>query len=248
MKTSPILFSAPLVRAILDGSKTQTRRVAKPQPPQNRDFLGSDFGVCRSVADGIKMFSQNDYPRLPKHPTDWDLVGSVGVARDAGFPMTYRSPWGGAGDRIWVRETWYCDDFTSERRVTSEPTKAQAAEWRESLYFRADGEPDFEGGDGPVPWKPSIHMPRWASRLTLEIVDVRLEQLQSITDADALAEGISRDTVIDLAAAIGREPGAARRGFQALWDGIYGGTSSVWEKNCWVWAVSFKVVPQEVTS
>lgn len=187
MKERPILFSGPMVRALLDGRKTQTRRAMKPRPPTERDFPHSLFGMCREVADGVKMYSCNDYDRLPKHPTDWHLTGSVGVARDAGFPMRYRCPYGAVGDRLWVKETW-------------RPAKALGP-WDLRVTYAADGEERLiqDGEFGERDWTmpkaaargnvSPLFMPRWASRLTLEITGVRVERLAKISREDAIAEG-----------------------------------------------------------
>lgn len=252
-KERPILFSGPMVRALLDGRKTQTRRMVKPQPPTEHDFRGASFALDRAVADGVKLYSQNDYDRLPKHPTDWSLTGSVGVARDAGFPMRYRCPYGAPGDRLWVKESWwiatkYSYGTTPEGCEIDPPPLAHRR--YDPVRFAADGDPPncanrHYGPDGlaggwfaaPDPYavwvrRPGIHMPRWASRLTLEITDVRVERLQQISEADAEAEG----------AEYGYGEGAAisqRRMFELLWESINGADS--WDANPWVWVVSFQV-------
>ena len=163
MRDIPIIFSAPMVRALLDGRKTQTRRILKPQPPSERDFPGSVFGLSPAVADGVKMYSLNDYERMPKHPTKWDLVGSVGVARDAGFPLTHNARYA-VGDRLWVRETIELRELAGNSFL--------------SPVYAADGAHVMDGVHKASNHEfvkrritPSGHMPRWASRLTL-IVEV----------------------------------------------------------------------------
>ncbi|ARS29062.1 hypothetical protein [Sphingomonas sp. KC8] len=261
MTDRPILFSAPMVRALLDGRKTQTRRIMKVQPPKNEDFPGSYFGVGRKVADGVKWHSLNDYPRLPKHPTKWDLDGSVGVARIAGFPMEYDARFA-IGDRLWVKETWQVgmsDDGpcvalrANDDRVYPEFTGRDegagpsfdyeahpAKAWRHGHWIA-----DVEARG---PWSSPLHMPRWASRLTLIVTDVRVERLQDISEADAIAEGIWRDTIPD-----GIIPGGntsfgfsgysgfptAVSAYQCLWNHING--PDAWDANPWVVAVSFRV-------
>jgi hypothetical protein len=249
VKERPILFSGPMVRALLDGRKTQTRRVMKVQPPTQEAFRGSLFGLDRAVADGGKMYSQNDYDRLPKHPTEWELTGSVGVAREAGFPRRYRCPYGAIGDRLWVKETW-------------RPSKS-AGDWDMDVRYEADGltRTVYDGEFGARDWSmpkaaargnvSPLFMPRWAARLVLEITDVRVERLKAISEADALAEGIAR---FEGERFFHWEPNPEPRhprfngvtpeaGFQFLWETINGDES--WEANPWVWAVSFRVLSDE---
>jgi hypothetical protein len=218
MSERPILFSAPMVRALLDGRKTQTRRVVKPQPPTAKDFPHSVFGLSRSIADGVKMFSLDDAEHLPKHPTDWDLCGSVGVARDAGFPRRYRCPYGAPGDVLWVRET----------------LKRAPDVWTYAADGAEVGWPARQGLAGKTPnTVVSIHMPRDACRLRLRITDVRVERLNDISEVDALAEGIPAD----LMEWDGR-PTTPVEGYASLWNHINGPGS--WDANPWVWAVSFE--------
>lgn len=243
MKERPILFSGPMVRALLDGRKTQTRRVVKPQPPTPEQFRGSDFGLDRAIADGVKLYSQNDYDRLPKHPTDWSLIGSVGVARTAGFPMRYRCPYGAPGDRLWVRESWQLHErFSDLGRVVYAASANRS--WSEAhADFPIDTIGDLKARPFQEGLRPSLHMPRWASRLTLEITDVRVERLQDISEADAMAEGASpcaNGVWFD-----GKPEFAgcdARGAYYCLWEHINGAGS--WAANPWAWAVSFRVVEQ----
>lgn len=241
-KERPILFSGPMVRALLNGRKTQTRRVMKVQPPTQEAFRGSLFGLDRAVADGVKMYSQNDYDRLPKHPTEWELTGSVGVAREAGFPRRYRCPYGAIGDRLWVKETW-------------RPSKS-AGDWDMDVRYEADGltRTVYDGEFGARDWSmpkaaargnvSPLFMPRWAARLVLEITDIRVERLQDLGEADAIAEGapqyssslkLARDRAFDASL-----KGYYREGFSELWESINGKGS--WDANPWVWAVSFRVL------
>ena len=186
MRERPILFSGPMVRALLDGRKTQTRRVVKPQPPTERDFRGATFGLDRAIADGVKMYSQNDYARLPKHPTDWSLIGSVGVARDAGFPLRYRCPYGAPGDRLWVKETHAIVPRTAYAMSDGVQQTLKPGDDHDAAVYAAGWERSKPGR-----WRPSIHMPRWASRLTLTITDVRVQRLQDISEADHMPRASS---------------------------------------------------------
>lgn len=243
----PILFSGSMVAAILAGRKTQTRRVVKPQPPTPERFRGASFALSRAVADGVKMYSQNDWERLPKHRTDWDLIGSVGVARDAGFPMRYRCPYGQPGDRLWVRET-----FQPLWEEVDEP-----GDWKTGAGFYVS----YPATDGVVEWhdedkglttrcRPSIHMPRWASRITLEVVSVRVERLQGLSEEDAKAEGVEPFEGRGWRNYLGPEPlqaivGHARAvdSFASLWDSLNGDKPGfAWADSPWVWVVEFKRV------
>lgn len=195
MKERPILFSGPMVRAILEGRKTQTRRVIKPQPY---------FTCCQ------------------KQPTK-----AVQELADAAMKKMH-SPedcsYGVAGDRLWVRESFihvpatYCYEASASIPVEAAHT-----------IYRAD---DMCGGEGTM-WKPSIFMPRWASRLTLEISDVRVQRLQEISEQDALAEGIPHGNCE------ASHRTNARR-FCALWDEINAKRGFGWGKNPWVWAITFR--------
>lgn len=198
----PILFSGSMVRAILDGTKTQTRRVISPVQPRD---------------DGLWPAGRDPVPDCP---------------------------FGAPGDRLWVRETF---GLTLEHDDNGEPTNARRVldgdgvpHW---VVYRADHPnwvwTDGDGYAGPSLWRPSIHMPRWASRLMLEVASVRVERLHDISEEDARAEGVE-PTVIDDGAVLHRYP--ARRHFQALWENINGPGS--WERNDWCWVVGFRRVEQ----
>lgn len=184
MKGRPILFSGEMVRAILDGRKTQTRRVIKPQP-----------------ADDIKPAN---FPNPKVH--GW----MSSLRHQYGSKTAHICPYGQIGDLLWVREKFSLCRFDGGE-----------------LWYWADGSPG--GGDWTKP-KPSIFMPRWASRITLEITDVRVERVQDISNDDALAEGIDRtNTSIK---------GYARQRFEQLWASINGNAS--WDANPWVWVIEFQ--------
>ena len=177
MTERPILFSAPMVRAVLDDSKTQTRRIVKPQLP-----------FCQPHPGGGWMF------------TDANLT-SEDVARYAIGAHGILCPYGQPGDRLWVRETWAllrgADSKEAYRGIPeSKPTENNTMLGMVPVpIYAADGrrsdvvEPHFET-HRPMRWKPSIHMPRWASRITLEVLGVRVERLQDISEEDILAEGV----------------------------------------------------------
>lgn len=210
MKERPILFSGPMVRAILDERKKQTRRVVK-------------------LALDEVVHSPWNHPESARW--GW-LTGKAGVAY---VDNERNCPYGQPGDRLWVRETWYCDDYRvqADSGGFQKPPFNSPEELAEVMYFRADGEPKFEGDDKPNFWCPSIHMPRWASRITLEVTDMRAQRLLDITVADAVAEGIAQNV---------QHP---KEEFRKLWDSINGKRPGCeWTANPWVWVVSFKRVPQ----
>lgn len=227
MKERPILFSAPMVRAILDGKKTQTRRVVKPQPT---------FDEHRR-----EWSWENKRGRIA-----WTGEKPLAAARLGALDLC---PHGGVGDRLWVRETWYCDhafagDYEAmhDMGVQYPPEKCHA-EWAEEMYFRADvpsgrfADAGYWGESGC--WRPSIFMPRWASRITLEITDVRVERLQDISEEDAKAEGVVpfvRDEEGDC-----WTDGKYRTAFNYLWESI-NGKRAPWSSNPWVWVISFRRV------
>lgn len=175
-KERPILFSGEMVRAILEGRKTQTRRVMKPQP----------FDLIKS------------WPANPKNGQE------------------IHCPYGNASDRLWVRET-----FAEGGMIRPGDKVSYAADWGEDARVIRR-------------WKPSIFMPRWASRITLEITNVRVERLQEITAADAKAEGVEPF--------LNRDATAWRAGFQVGWDALNAKRGHSWEKNPWVWVIEFKKV------
>lgn len=201
-KERPILFSAPMVRAILEGRKTQTRRIVKPQP------VGGDCIVSKGMEP------------------EW-LVGQLRDSENAWRDL--RCPYGKPGDRLWVRETWFND----------------AAFGAPIPVYRADGSFDeqFErhrlGQVGPFKWRPSIHMPRWASRLTLDVTGIRVERLQDITANDILAEGVV-DPEMTIIAGVGvHHPDRLRTEWIKLWDSI-NADRAPWDSNPWVWVVEFR--------
>lgn len=192
MSERPILFSGPMVRAILEGRKTQTRRVVKPQPDE----------VCcatpirpRPYETGMRLWVRETFSRHFSH----------GQHRDDGLRW---EPWGGLPSKV-------------------------SPDGREIVYYR-------EGFDrcGHGTWRPSIYMPRWASRITLEITDVRCQRLQDISCADAIAEGVrpsANSQTIDC------DTPDPRHEFRALWNSI-NAKRAPWESNPLVWAITFRRV------
>lgn len=219
----PILFSGPMVRALLDGRKTQTRRICKP------------------AIDG-------EFPARSVHPdgagTGWiawwgDPITAAESARmypgAEGFRCTYGQP----GDRLWVKE-----------KFTPLPMQAPTDGPSRWLIQYAEGcqrECDAPAGYNPMlynyeRWTSSLFMPRWASRITLEVTGVRVERLQAISEADALAEGVTDCYRITdpVSGEINRD---AVEAYADLWESINGPGS--WDANPWVWVVSFRRIAEE---
>lgn len=223
-KARPILFSGPMVRSILDGSKAQTRRPMSPQPSR------------------VEPHDELLAPGIPIHvPAGWRWKHTYAADRDDGrdeFARTvaHSGPYGRPGDRLWVRETW----ATLDARIAPGCRLAFRADTADGERVRVD-----------APWRPSIHMPRWASRLTLEVTDVRAERLEEIDTEGCIAEGV------DWAAPRWPNPkdaperdepnvstpsryggNFARDNYMRLWDHING--RGAWDANPWVWVVSFR--------
>lgn len=210
MKERGMIFNAEMVRAILDGRKTQTRRTAKPQPDED--------GLVKVINGPWVDTSERNY----------------------------RCPFGDVGDRIWVRETFQGPLFDYEQ-MEAYLEDSSRFEKPEFCQYAADGghRPEYQDADDNLRhgWRPSIHMPRWASRILLEITNVRMERLNSIHDVDAMREGIQNLTTCSHADF--GIPGVVNaqhpvRAFQLLWESIYGADN--WKANPWVWVIEFKVV------
>lgn len=210
MKERPILFSAPMVKAILEGRKTMTRRV--------------------------------------------NSIGEYDISDK-------KCPYGVVGDRLWVRETWqsfFSEEVTQNHQQGPRSFSGVPAETAKGhymfFYYRADGEAPDDPKYGKAVWRPSIFMPRWVSRITLEVTDIKVERLQDITEEDAIAEGIHLCAGID-------EEGythgyhwgpvsdaellfnSAADAYRKLWDSINGQKpGKTWNDNPWVWVIEFKEV------
>jgi hypothetical protein len=211
MKDIPILFSAPMVRAILAGTKTQTRRAVKP--------VGNDEG-----------FVLQDYGRGPVPYRSGD--GESSFYRDSkGYDIEspIACPYGKPGDRLWVRETW-CRGSDERFLYRADPRSEDLARTLDAIVRHA-----CRG------WKPSIHMPRAASRITLEVTGVRIERLQDISGTDAKAEGIVfSNSLMGWHVEDGTHFHCHNpcQSYLSLWEAI-NGPGSV-EANPWVWAIEFR--------
>lgn len=186
VREKPIIFSGPMVRAIREGRKSQTRRLLKPQPNSGPDGKMVNLGSGSwGLSDGILS-------------GEWKLA----------------SP----GDRLWVREAWAKDGDCP-------------------LQYRAG--PHVADDALGVRWRPSIHMPRWASRITLEVTEVRVQRLQDISEEDARAEGAPCCVMCEDGSFYeNKDHGSLYCGFAGLWASIHGPGS--WEANPWVAAITFK--------
>lgn len=212
----PILFNAEMVNAILDGRKSQTRRVMRRQPDDVEYFKHGKVTIDTNAENAI-LRCYNNPKGFKKCASGW-LAGA-----------TYKTPFSefNVGDRLWVRETFRL--FDSDECPHSD-FPCGCPSWGTPLYRASHDCLDGEK------WTPSIHMPRSASRILLEITNVRVERLQSISDEDAKAEGFDYSThpsAIEMGYAIG-----ARTNFRHTWEQIYG--ANAWNKNPWVWVVEFK--------
>lgn len=185
-----MIFNGEMVRAILDGRKTQTRRIIKPQPE----------GTLSGSLSGMWLSRPLNGLLLPK-------IEDIAI----------HCPFGVVGDRIWVRETW------AEAGASALDLKLYRANYPAHVPTHYENVPPAED----VRWTPSIHMPRWASRILLEITDVRVEQLNDISEEDARSEGISGSSARDV-----------KEAYAALWRSIYGSDS--WRANPWVYVIKFK--------
>ncbi|EMP1238847.1 TPA: hypothetical protein ACGPDX_002172 [Klebsiella pneumoniae] len=233
MKERGMIFNSEMVRAILDGRKTQTRRIMKVQPESNQ------LGLLL-ITDSTKHSDIGKYHWAESNATGNHVRSKL-----------FSSPFGAVGERIWVRETWATLGNEDGCYVDWEDNLCKGDERSAARIYRASCEqrpgdyglwsiPDdaywkphtkehkFEGA-----WRPSIHMPRWASRILLEITDVRVERLQSITLGD-----ICKEVGCGL-----YDFRPATYGFQVweeLWKSIYGAEN--WQANPWVWVIEFKRV------
>lgn len=230
MTDRPIIFSAPMIRAILDGRKTMTRRVIKPQPPANVTSTGRFANSSKGVLDSWSWLSGD-----PKDCDTWGFEGD--------FKARYRE-----GDRLWVREGFFAHwgpvsgkgavrivdadivqrDGSTHRATTGDPL------W---CYYKADN------AEAEPRWKPSIHMPRALSRLTLEVTGVKVERLQDISDADLQAEGIPTHVAEHTFRKVYRDDvELAKKRCEYfrddVWNNIHG--NGAWEANPWVVAITFK--------
>lgn len=237
MKELPILFSAPMVRALLEGRKTQTRRIVKEQPT--------------SVGRYCVPFSPEEAYRngflLERWPEQERMMGNFGRC------VRVHCPYGKLGDLLWVREAF-------------QPLLANGVKWSDADYATGEGYAiNYVATEGRKEFACArderitdritspIHMPRWASRITLEVTEVRVQRLQEISGADCRAEGIATcDIPPDeegprrIGYMVGPDDGKSgldvrpQDSYRKLWESINGAGS--WDANPWVWSLTFKMV------
>ncbi|SBS28990.1 hypothetical protein MSP8886_01393 [Marinomonas spartinae] len=216
MKERGILFNTDMAQAILDGRKTQTRRPVKKEIVDQIIWIGSS-GDDENEFEllGLKHDKWRDDGVI--QPAEW-LLYNTEYLEEGVIPIGQQL--GAVGDRLWVRETFCWGGYVKDH---------------EDLLYRADCDYSLEER-GDLPWTPSIHMPRWACRLVLEITNVRLERIQDITEADAKAEGTITE---EMAANSGLDwRFGDRKQFQDMWDKVY---PNSWDNNEWVWVIEFKI-------
>lgn len=262
MKEHPIIFSTDSVKAILDGRKTQTRRVIKFQPEPNHieEFKETWQGLCPYGQVGDSQFTyfkdspppndgyyetiweKGDKPQiiylrrhnLPDLPTDvpteyeWErwLWGKDEHDDPEAIGLDIRQPeliqWRRIGGRLWVRETWATDKLLDHL-----PPRVLEGAGTLPFWYLADSDQHSIIQQGK--WRPSIFMPRWASRITLEVIGVKVERVQEIRDTDVNREGIEQISIIN-----------AIPKFHKLWDSLNAKRGYSWKKNPWCWVISFK--------
>ena len=246
MTERPIIFSGEMVRAILDGRKTKTRRPITH--------------VKKILGGAVTEFQESDTPGYDFIMRDkrkcWNDLRKEDLLR--------RCPFGQVGDRLWVREAFclehqveagqpppfddgrpICWEFAGMESDPDDPDSM----WSQPHYRATDPTPElaYEDSDGEptVRWKPSIHMPRWASRITLEITDIRVERLQEITEEEAKAEGVlpcphplsKDDECLDC-----YDAGEYACAFLNLWNRLYAKQRLGVDANPWVWVLTFRRV------
>lgn len=228
MTEHSILFSGPMVRAILDGRQTMTRRVVKPQPSRSINDWTDD-------AEPGEFVIYHGYPHK--------LTESRGRNKRALgelTPIKRKCPYGNPGDRLWVRETWqdYCPMWKGQwyRHGTQEGIEKD----HRPVYKADDPSLWVRDGGSPLKWRPSMFMPRWASRINLTITAIRVERVQDISGEDTIKEGWNRD--MDLFPNMNTSD-KALAWFRQLWDSLKLKSGYGWNTNPWVWVISFEATP-----
>ncbi len=240
MKETPILFSAPMVRALLAGTKTITRRIVKHEPTP----IPSGTRIVRLRGTNSYITLHDDFGLV------WNPYSGSGTMPWPIARIGEACPYGGIGDRLWVKETFQPTWAPGRDRAPGSMKEPDG--WALSYVATAGVIEYHDPDDGLVSrCKPAIFMPRWASRITLEVVSVRVERLHEITEDDAKAEGVrpflevyssfAADQRID-GDRVDEKP--FRTSFVCLWDEI-NGDHALFSSNSWVWRVEFRRVEQQ---
>jgi hypothetical protein len=262
IKERPILFSAPMVRSILDGTKTQTRRIIKPQPPEMPVPNCHPSHKQKHAAPYLDAYCGGQ--RTEKNPRGHSGEWCWWQVDDQACPPNFKCKFGVPGDRLWVRETWAKTtnvdgqmDWPGRPHIRLKDAD-DGDEPFEAIIYRADGEWEWCDGDGfrsgKSYWRPSIYMPRAASRILLEITDIRVERLQDITEDDAVAEGLhifkEGDGNLYYSALSDDWFGDfekwhldPRDAYHALWESINGPDS--WDASPFVWVLNLRNISDD---
>jgi len=218
MKERPKIFNAEEVRALLDGRKSQFRIPVKTKFPIKENWV-----LC-TIREGDRKIEGKHFFTDPKNP---------GCADGDGRTEYFSSPFGLVGDKLWVRET-----FRLSNDFMSSPTLEKHLSKKPTVLYYANDNPKYRDQDM---WKPSIHMPRWASRITLEVTGVSVERLMDISENDALLEGVQPGFLDGGNWEETDDPNCpAIPAFKKLWDSTYSKKGFGWDKSPWVWVVEFK--------
>ena len=221
MNEYPLIVTTELIPKVLDGTKTQTRRVIKPQPDL-----------------GLPEYDRYSHIEVGKyHPTKVDKNGEQYPGDEVFGAYTedgewgWVCPYGQVGDRLWVRETWNCfyldyDGYNGAYDLGEiiKPIPKTKPDYKHCVLYRATHD------DMNEVWRPSIHIPRWASRITLDITNLRVERLQEIMPHDCILEGIAEEYGDGL---------ALRDKFETLWDTLNAKRGHPFESNPWVWVIEW---------
>lgn len=267
VKERPTLFIAPMVRAILAGTKTQTRRLAaeKLRIRPRRVIMGDVFPGEQRIAEtpavgptqtyaatlnphGAVCAVLPDGTKLGMKPGEFDFVCPYADGRTYLDEGNWRVDTA-ADQRLWVKETWqalhvsvdpetgHADDVESAPKIP----KDNAGRWWSVAYAATDPAADEHKDDRGFTWRPSIFMPRWASRITLEVTGVRVERVQDIGETDILAEGVTVDRVAEWTGTPWSDMPTLHHAWRVLWDSI-NADRAPWASNPWVWAITFRRV------
>ena len=235
MAEKGILFNTEMIRAIIDGRKTQTRRPIRPQPMGRLCYsmAGSNagkWGYMTEICRRAWGYSGDD---ILQNPTKEDL-------EERWTPPCHTD------DLLYVRETWFYESHMED--LTAGEPDLPSGRYKHRYVYYAD-QPDYpvNVGAGATGWRPSIHMPKEAARIWLKVTNVSVQRLKEITDEDAIAEGFEAD-----------ETFKAHERFAMTWNSVYGFTKAVngwrmsspenWGLNPWVWVISFEQIEREVVA